>query len=322
MPALSIIIPIYNAENYLHSCVNSILSQSYQDFELLLINDGSTDHSGEICNKYADGSPFIHVFHKVNGGVSSARNLGIKHAQGDYIIFVDSDDWLEANALSILMQQNNNADLTFFGSAFHPEEGDTILYKPERHFYDQFYEVQSGMLNLIINPLHPDYLGFTWNKIFKSAIIKREQICFIESLSYREDEIFTLQYAAFCSSLATLPDILYHYRLSDTGLTRKRQSSHDFILLCNAYQHAITFYNSIGLQEYFNLQTAKFLFDAVKIAPNLKTRNAVIDRLWSYGHIQNIPYQRLRIKPLYRSLLHLPSPALLKIYMYIRSLFH
>ena len=322
MPKLSIIIPVYNAANYLHSCVNSILSQSYQDFELLLINDGSTDHSGELCNEYADSNPFIHVFHKVNGGVSSARNTGIKHAQGDYIIFVDSDDRLEANALSILMQQDTHSDLTFFGSAFHLKGGETILYKPDPQYYDPFSEVQSGMMNLITNSLYPDYLGFTWNKMFKSAIIKRQHIFFVENLSYREDEVFTLQYAAFCSSLTTLPDILYHYRVSDTGLTQKRQSIQDFILLCNSYQQAIATYSFPELQEYFNLQIAKFLFDAIKRASDLKTRNAVIDRLWSHCHIQDIPYQRLRIKSLYRSLLHLPSPVLLKIYMYSRSLFH
>lgn len=322
MPTLSIIVPIYNAENYLHSCINSILSQTYQNFELLLINDGSTDHSKEICNEYANSNPSIHVFHKVNGGVSSARNLGIEHAQGDFIIFVDSDDWLETNALSTLMQQNSYSDLTFFGSIFHLRGGDTFFYRPELQFYNQFSEIQSGMMNLITNPLHPDYLGFTWNKMFKSAIIKQHHIHFIENLSHREDEIFTLQYAAFCSSLTTLPNLLYHYRVSDSGLTQKGQSIDDLLLLCNSYQYAITAYNSLNLQEYFDLQIAFFLLNAIKRAKSFKTRNALVNRLWSHCHIKDIPYQQLRIKSLYRSLLHLPSPIFLKIYMYIRSIFH
>ena len=94
MPIMSVIVPVYNTEQYLHRCIDSILTQTYTDFELLLIDDGSKDKSGDICDEYALKDSRIRVFHKENGGVSSARNLGLDNAAGEWITFVDSDDWI------------------------------------------------------------------------------------------------------------------------------------------------------------------------------------------------------------------------------------
>lgn len=101
-PTISVIVPVYNAEKYLHRCVDSILSQTFTDFEVLLINDGSTDTSGVICDEYAQKDARVRVFHKENGGVSSARNVGIKNMRGLYSIHVDSDDWVEPSYLKDL----------------------------------------------------------------------------------------------------------------------------------------------------------------------------------------------------------------------------
>src|SRR5690606_22590995 len=99
MPKVSVIIPVYNTENYLRECLDSILAQTFTDFEVLLINDGSTDSSGKICDEYAEKDSRIKVFHKENGGVSSARNLGLDNAKGEWICFVDSDDEILQDAL-------------------------------------------------------------------------------------------------------------------------------------------------------------------------------------------------------------------------------
>lgn len=105
MPKVSVIIPVYNAEKYLRKCLDSVLAQSFADFEVLLINDGSTDGSGKICDDYAQKDARVKVFHKENGGVSSARNLGLDNATGDWIVFVDSDDYVEKNYFEVI---NNN----------------------------------------------------------------------------------------------------------------------------------------------------------------------------------------------------------------------
>lgn len=112
-PRISVIVPVYNAEKYLTQCVESILRQDFTDFELLLINDGSKDKSGLICDEYAQKDQRVKVFHKENSGVSSTRNLGIDKAQGEYIAFIDSDDYVDSNYLSILT--NVTADLIVTG---------------------------------------------------------------------------------------------------------------------------------------------------------------------------------------------------------------
>ena len=104
MPKISVIVPVYNVEKYLHRCVDSILAQTFTDFELLLINDGSKDSSGVICDEYAAKDSRVLVFHKENGGVSSARNMGLDNAKGEWISFVDSDDWVEKEYLETLYQ--------------------------------------------------------------------------------------------------------------------------------------------------------------------------------------------------------------------------
>ena len=207
MPTLSIIIPVYNSEKYLKQCLDSILAQASDDFEILLIDDGSTDFSGKLCDEYASRYNNIYVFHEKNRGVSAARNKGIERAQGEYVIFVDSDDWLEKNALSFLMAQESDVDLIFYGSSFHSVNGNVTLYSPNLCICHGFSEVQEGMIDLITNPKYYDYLGFTWNKVFRSNILKEYNIRFIENLSYREDEVFTLHYAHYCKKLMILPNI-------------------------------------------------------------------------------------------------------------------
>ena len=112
MPKISVIVPVYNTEQYLHRCIDSILAQTYTDFELLLIDDGSKDNSGKICNEYAAKDSRVRVFHKENGGVSSARNIGLDNAKGGWISFVDSDDWISTEYLENLFNAvDNTVDL-------------------------------------------------------------------------------------------------------------------------------------------------------------------------------------------------------------------
>ena len=117
-PKISVIVPVYNTEKYLQRCIDSILLQSFTDFELLLIDDGSTDSSGTICDKYAEQDSRIRVFHKANGGASSARNIGLDNAIGEWVCFVDSDDSLTRDAVEILCTNcNNGADIVIANTA-------------------------------------------------------------------------------------------------------------------------------------------------------------------------------------------------------------
>ena len=132
MPKVSIIVPVYKAEKYLHRCVDSILAQTFTDWELLLIDDGSPDRSGDICDEYAKKDTRIRVFHKKNGGVSSARNLGLDNVQGEYVTFVDSDDWIDVNTLNVCFSQIETYDLDILQFSYTRNEkqlGDVLDFE-------------------------------------------------------------------------------------------------------------------------------------------------------------------------------------------------
>lgn len=321
MPALSIIIPVYNSEKHLIQCVDSVLAQSYADFEIILVDDGSTDLSGKLCDEYASRYTNVYAFHKENEGVSVARNKGLEQARGEYVIFVDSDDWLEKDALSLLMQHGDMADLMFFGSAFHSVGKGIKTYCPELHMYKGLSELQEGIIDLVVNPKYPDYLGFTWNKVFKLSILKERNIRFIDNLAYREDEAFTLQYAYCCKDLITLPDIVYNYRISDTGLTKKKHSVNEYLLLSHAYQKCLFCYANKKMQDYIASQIVRNYLNAIKQISYFKKRNAIIEELWWFYNNKNVSDLSLNIKSVYLYLLSLSSASYLKLYMGGKLLF-
>ena len=190
---ISIIVPVYNTEKYLDRCIQSILSQTYTDFELLLINDGSTDSSGAICDKYAEQDSRVRVFYKENGGVSSARNVGLNNAEGEYIIFVDSDDYMKPQMCEILYNTliREQADIVICGT----EETGGGFWKPrnnENYNRESFFE-NFGKL------LQTELLSPPWNKIFIKSRIKHY---FRDDISFGEDLVFNLQYLFHCNKIS------------------------------------------------------------------------------------------------------------------------
>lgn len=190
----SVIVPVYNAEKYLHRCVDSILVQSFTDFELLLINDGSKDNSGKICDEYAAKDSRIRVFHKENGGVSSARNLGLDNAKGDYIMFVDSDDYMFPQMCEHMVTtiESKNADLVVCGTT----ESGGGYWRPVADKDYTLIQLKDNFVEL----LHSELLSPPWNKIFKRAIIGEER--FLEGVSFGEDLIFNLRYIEKCDKIS------------------------------------------------------------------------------------------------------------------------
>lgn len=262
-PKISVIVPVYNVEQYLHRCIDSILAQTFTDFELLLINDGSTDKSGKICDEYAKKDKRIRVFHKENGGVSSARNVGLDNAKGEWVTFVDSDDWVEINYFSDLMKDNYIADLTYFGCRFCFENDSYTIYIPNE-FYSQDKETIEKQLGwLKNNPQKVDYLGFTWNKLFNRNIILKNHIAFTENLTLREDEVFTLMYARNIASLRVKAISLYNYRTSYTGLAHSKKSNQEYVLLATQLLKNIEYYSNKNLLDYEYNAILQFYFTAI-----------------------------------------------------------
>ena len=196
-PKISVIIPVYNAESTLRRCVDSVLAQTFTDFECLLINDGSKDKSGEICEEYAARDSRIRAFHKENGGVSSARNLGLDNAAGEWIAFVDSDDWVGEKYLESF-SDHLDADLIIGG--FLRFKNDKIVANCEaEHIKEGFYV---NFRQIVESNLNRAAFCAPWAKLFKSSTAK--QLRFDLKIRIGEDSIYMLDYLSNVASIRVL----------------------------------------------------------------------------------------------------------------------
>ncbi len=221
-PKVSIIVPVYKAENNLNRCVDSLLAQTFTDFEVLLIDDGSPDKSGEICDEYAKKDTRIRIFHKENGGVSSARNLGIKYARGEWMLFVDSDDWCEPNYVSSFWRENTgiNTDLVLQGRS--NENGNEVTYTELTPGYYKRSDIPQCMLdNNLLS------FGAPYCKLYSKQIIDQYNIQFPVEYSYGEDTTFFFKYLSHISSITIVEGTGYHYVTSDSeSLSSKNHKTH------------------------------------------------------------------------------------------------
>jgi glycosyltransferase involved in cell wall biosynthesis len=222
--AISVIVPVYNAEITVRRCIDSILAQSFVDFELLLVNDGSTDNSSNILDGYASIDSRIKVFHKKNGGVSSARNMGIYNAQGEYIVFCDSDDWIAPGLLRVL-NENSKYDVALTSYVILPSN--IVRNYPEQKYLD---------LQDIGQCLHTHiYTGFSmpWAKLFKKSIIIRNSLYFDEKIFTGEDTLWVNQYLQKVRSVKLLSFEGYYYNRDNNNLSRKGIAEDLFVYAIN-----------------------------------------------------------------------------------------
>lgn len=257
MPQISVIVPVYNVEKYLHRCIDSILAQTFTDFELLLIDDGSKDNSGAICDEYAARDSRVQVFHKENGGVSSARNLGLDNAQGEWITFVDSDDWIEPILIEscvAVIRKKHNIDVIRYG------------YYEEESLNKQIIRCSSNENDIIfsLNTFFEKcdnycYWGFVWNTAFRRDLIR--ELRFDENINYCEDHIFTYEYMIRCKTMRFLSLPLYHYQTFSQGLSCIKDAR---MIMLAAEKEFIIVSQIIGIKK-----AAKSLLNKLKYAINV-----------------------------------------------------
>lgn len=228
---VSFIIPVYNAEKYLEECIKSILNQTIQDWELLLINDGSPDKSGYICDEYAKHDSRIRVFHKKNGGVSSARNLALKYVTGAWVSFIDSDDVISSVYIERCLDAitNDDIDIVQTGMARHTSE----LNKKNG--------VETTPLNVADYIATNKYKTTVCGGIIRSSIFFENNIEFDETLKLGEDQKCIFSCMALSKKILRVPDKLYYYRPNPSGATSKQMSKdlllsmHEFYILKNIF---------------------------------------------------------------------------------------
>lgn len=216
-PAISVIIPVYKAEAYLSRCVDSFMAQTFADFELLLVDDGSPDRSGEICDEYAAKDSRIRVFHKENGGVATARQCGVDNAHGEYVIQADPDDWVEPDMLEVIYRKakDENADMVIFD--FIMEYEDSRVYTVQRPLSLDYMDVCRGLFyNLFPN---------TWNKMVRRDVILRNHVAFHPKLRYAEDLYFLLGFLMQPVRVSYVNRAFYHYdKYTNTNALTKNYS--------------------------------------------------------------------------------------------------
>lgn len=205
------IIPIYNAEKYLKECIDSILNQTYSNYEVILVNDGSKDNSLNIINNYALKDKRVKVLNKQNGGVSSARNYAIDSITGDYVLFIDADDICNVNMLEII--ENNIKGF------------DMLLFAYEKKYKNKALSIKENEEKKINKNIDAEifsnaaYSGYLWNKVFSSKIVKSKKIRFNEKFHFCEDMVFISDYLKYVNSVKYINEVLYSYRMRASSVS-------------------------------------------------------------------------------------------------------
>lgn len=229
-PKISVIIPVYKVEKYLEKCLDSVVNQTYRNLEIIIIDDGSPDRCGEICDAYAKSDDRIQVIHKENGGLSAARNDALKIVTGTWISFVDSDDWCELNMYerAIKKAEKTNADLVIYSLYRNMYDKEEQIHSFPEEFETQnkdfIYKLQ---LSTLVNKYSPFpggqrwIQGFPWDKLYKASLILDNNLVFPENVEANEDVIFNIHAFQFARSIVFFDEPLYHWRLNPTSIGHK-----------------------------------------------------------------------------------------------------
>ena len=240
-PVVSVIVPVYNVEKYLSDCIDSILAQKYENFELLLIDDGSRDNSGKICDKYASADSRIRVFHKVNDGVGSARNMGIDNARGKWIVFIDADDKVKENYLdSFFVHSHNLSERTVVYQIGYvlrntPGEDSSQLSNYKRSIYKD-----DELINFLFeNNCFLKKDGSSYCTLFNLNVLKQNEIRFLDHNSAYEDVVFNLRYVAYMDEVVLVNcfEYIYYRRWQEQSLSKKR---HPFSQYIESFQYGMS----------------------------------------------------------------------------------
>lgn len=242
---VSIIVPVYNGENYLNRCIDSLLRQTLNEIEILIINDGSTDSTTLIIDEYQNSHPNIKIYHTQNNGVSAARNVGLQNATGEYIGFVDADDWVEENMYELMFSQMklNQVDWVICSVNEYQHASSRIRIQLENEKID----VLNSRSTVLERMLHFNFEHSNWNKLYSAEIIKQNNLVFDTTVKIGEDLLFNLFYLSYSSGLYTVKNKLYNYQIHDLSVMANKHSRiEEWNLVYNKY---LDFCNRTNLRE-------------------------------------------------------------------------
>ena len=263
-PMVSIIVPIYNAEQYLRRCVDSILNQEYTDYELLLVNDGSTDASGDICEEYGDRDPRVIVIQKENTGVSDSRNRALDRARGKYLQFLDSDDWITPDATRLFVRAAEEYGCDMVISDFYRVVGERLSTKGDIE-EEGVLTREEFAAHMMENPAD-FYYGVLWNKLYRRDIVEEHNLRMDTDINWCEDFMFNLEYIRYAKVFYALHAPIYYYvkrkgSLASQGINISKTVK----MKLNVFEYYNNFYKHVLEEEDYEknrLQVYRFFIDA------------------------------------------------------------
>lgn len=303
---ISIIIPVYNCENYLGKCLESIINQKYSNFEVIIVDDGSTDNSFEVYNYYEKKDTRIKIIKQKNGGVSKARNVGINSSMGDYIFFIDADDTIKEDMLDIIHKfaVENDGDIVFTGfevrgSKTRKNDTDTLKKCCDGKISKVITNEEAIIRVISTNPKETLY-GYIWRNLYKADILRKNNIRFSEGIKISEDFMFMLEVLDKCKNVVIIPDELYIYNINDSSVTSKYIDTlhndmyfiNEWMLnnICNKYINTIDGYYCCVANTYLRFiqnlcrkGTPYSIIDRIRLAYKLKKEykyKIVLNKIW------------------------------------------
>lgn len=303
-PLVSIIIPVYKAEAFLAKCIESCCNQTYQNIEIILVNDGSPDNCAKICDDYAQTDSRIKVIHKENTGVSDTRNIGIQNATGDFIMFVDSDDWVEPDMIHemVSFQSDNNLDFIIAGMTLYKngEYRSTII--PEKMILENPHSVAKHLaIATNIKFYRPPVV-----KLFKRSLLISHKIAYDINLKINEDFIFVLEYLKVCTTVGTMNKAFYNYNQIfsseksihyDYGNATKQwdlnlmqyQIYKNFFTASNTYEE-----NKASINTYFIARIRGFLTSVILAGGNKHEILSILKKIPSLSEYQDVKSLKMK----------------------------
>ena len=267
---ITVIVPVYNVEEYIYDCIDSIINQTYRNLEIILVDDGSLDNSGKICDNYAKEDARIKVIHQENMGVSSARNMGLKNANGKWIAFIDPDDWVDNNYFEILISKIYNDEIDCVLCCYNRIVKGTIekvRFVTEESTYNP--------REYLINSLNPQTgFGFCHMKLIRRECIK--EMKFDEELKVGEDALFNIKISKNINKVIYTEKAIYNYRINQNSVVKKYDKEYvkkyiNAISKCKEYIDSEYKNDCEILQNYYNFVAYHVLLIAVNYCFNKKT---------------------------------------------------
>lgn len=271
---VSVIIPVYNVEKYLRECVDSVIGQTYKNLEIILVNDGSTDSSGKICDEYVDKDERVTVIHQKNGGLSQARNRGLEESTGEYVYFLDSDDYIAENSFEILLEiaEKYGSDIVFFDAKSFADTNDFIV--KQNYIRKNTYTTDTGYNVFSVITENREYHSAVPLLFFNKSFLAESKITFVPDILY-EDMIFTYQIFCTASVVSQCSKALYFRRYRKNSITSSSKNKKNLLSYIAVYRNNVEFTKNLN-QE--NLSAAydylsRCAFNVFNIYENLNTKD-------------------------------------------------